>query len=136
MSGNGAEIDAERRPATPDRRRHGLGLEAGSQFDVTPRGRDFEARSLETASMPPEDAREAARAAVLGVRGSVPAMGPASGGGDPARPPKTLEDVEGCFRPLRPMSEDFDDEIEEAIAEAMAEKYPWTVRRDPSSPPD
>jgi len=35
------------------------------------------------------------------------------------RPLKTLEELEGSFRPLHPMSEDFDEEIEEATADAL-----------------
>lgn len=36
-----------------------------------------------------------------------------------SRPLKTLAEIEGTFRPLHPMSEDFDEEIEESIADAL-----------------
>ena len=42
---------------------------------------------------------------------------------------KTLDEIAGSIKPLHPMSEDFDDEIEEAMSEWYAEEYPESVRR-------
>jgi antitoxin PrlF len=46
-----------------------------------------------------------------------------------SRPLKTVADVAGILKPLHPVSEDFDDEIEEAMADWYAEEYPESVRR-------
>ena len=40
-----------------------------------------------------------------------------------------IRQSKGVIPTPRPMSEDFDEEIEEAIADAMAERYPWTLRQ-------
>jgi hypothetical protein len=37
--------------------------------------------------------------------------------------------VQGAIKAPGPMSDDFDDEIEEAMAAEMAEQYPWTLSR-------
>ncbi len=42
---------------------------------------------------------------------------------------KTLDEIAGSIPAIPGTSEDFDDEIEEAMAAAMAEKYPESLQR-------
>ncbi len=66
----------------------------------------------------------------LGIKpGSRIAITPDVDGVRVSRPIKTLDEVAGSIKPLRPMSEDFDEEIEEAMSEWYAEVYPESVRR-------
>lgn len=45
------------------------------------------------------------------------------------RPEWTFASVRGSVPGVAGMSDDLDEEIEDAMGEAMAERYPWTVGR-------
>lgn len=103
MSTYEAMVDAEGRIVIPAELRRLMGMPTGSWVLITPQDHELRISHLGEQDAPSPGVGPAARAAVLRVQGSIPAT--------------------------RPMSEDFDDEIETATRAAMAEKYPWTVRR-------
>ncbi|MFM9108906.1 MAG: AbrB/MazE/SpoVT family DNA-binding domain-containing protein [Chloroflexota bacterium] len=106
-----ATVDSEGRIVLPEDVRRRLGLEPGIGVDIV----------------------EAGDSLVIGRplrNGAGDVVAPDAG---PILP--MVSDIERVMRSRsmfpspRPMSPDLDDEIEEAIADAMAGKYPWTVRK-------